>query len=74
MTIKKDFHGYSYNEASDEVHDIVAKIRGARKTENVELITGHGLIRDNIIFILRNYGLHPTIKLGNFGVIVCVVE
>jgi hypothetical protein len=65
-----DFHGWRHDDAIDEVHKIVGRIRLANKTETAEFITGYGSIRTELIRILEKYGLEPTVKLSNKGVII----
>lgn len=72
--IKADFHGYKLNEAIQCVHSMVSNVRRDFETCQCELITGHGIIRDSVIQVLKSYGLNPTIKLGNSGVVTCLVE
>lgn len=72
--IKQDFHGISLLDAQIQLHKLIDKIRLKGIPEDVELIVGHGVIRNQFIDILKLYGLTPSIQLGNSGVIVCVIE
>jgi hypothetical protein len=72
--IKADFHGYRLDEAIQCVHSLVGNVRKEFVTEECELITGHGIIRDKVLETLRGYGLYPSIKIGNSGVVKCLVE
>jgi len=42
--------------------------------QDIEFITGHGVIRNELVKLLQSYGLTPRTKLGNTGVIVCIIE
>jgi hypothetical protein len=72
--IKHDFHGNKLEDALRQADIAVGKVRQAGKTETAEFIVGHGVIRDELIQLLKAYGLNPTIKMGNSGVITVIIE
>lgn len=72
-----DFHGYSLEAAIIKAHDTVGQYRQTHRTGNpldVEFITGHGIIRHELVALLQRYGLTPRTKLGNTGCIICTIE
>ena len=73
--IRKDFHGYTVPEAGREVDSVVAHIRQNNIPQEVEFITGSGIIKDAVMDILTlDYRLDPSCRMGNSGVIVVYVE
>ncbi len=72
--ITKDYHGYTLNDALMDLSFLISTIRMKRDRKEVKLITGHGIIQTEVMNELRNYGLQPTIQLGNSGVILCMIE
>lgn len=72
--IRRDFHGLKLDQALSEVHRFVTQIRLQKKTEELQLIVGHGIIRDKVLELLTEYNLDPSIQLGNSGVIICTLE
>lgn len=76
--IKRDYHGFTLEQAMANAHDVVGfcraqALRNSRPVD-AEFITGHGIIRDELLKLLQSYGLTPNVQLGNTGVIVCVIE
>lgn len=74
VVIKKDFHGYYLDDALQEVELIIGKVRSQQKTEEVEFITGHGVIRKEIVKLLCEYGLEEHQDIGNSGIIIATIE
>lgn len=74
MTIKRDYHGWTFNDAMDDVHQIVGDVRKRKTTEYAEFITGYGIIRGELIKLLLAYGLDPAIKMANSGEIVVEIQ
>jgi hypothetical protein len=79
--IRKDYHGFKLADALQDVHETISYVRGGggwthRRTlsTDAEFIVGHGIIRTEIVDLLKSYGLNPTIQLGNAGVILCTIE
>ena len=72
--IKRDYHGWKLEDALLDIDRHVSGIRQLRDCKDLELITGHGVIQLEAMKLLHEYGLKPTIQLGNSGVIVCMVE
>ena len=69
-----DFHGVAHDDAIEEVHNIVGTIRLAERTVSVDFIVGHGSIREDLIKVLKDYKLEPTVKLNNRGVITVTIN
>jgi len=74
MNARFDYHGWKLHEALSDIERHVSAVREKRECRDVELITGHGIIQQEAIRLLKSYGLNPTIKLGNSGIIVCEIE
>lgn len=77
--ITRDYHNYTVERALRDVDEVVTEVRMNRptkySTEDAEFIVGHGKIRDAIVkFLKEEYGLSPTVQLGNSGVIICTIE
>jgi hypothetical protein len=76
--IKRDYHNFTLEQAMINAHDVIGLVRGANKKANkaqdAEFIVGHGVIRDELVNLLQSYGLKPSTKLGNTGVIICLIE
>lgn len=73
--ISKDLHGYTSPEAIREVDQTIAQVRLKQTPQEVEFITGSGIISDTVKRVLAlDYKLTPRQKLGNSGVIVVYVE
>lgn len=72
--IERDFHGWSVNDALQEVELIIGQVRKSGKTEQAEFVTGYGTIRQAINNLLEKYSLSSSYKLGNNGVIVAIIE
>lgn len=72
--IRRDYHNHTLDQAVNDVDSIVSATRMSGKVEDCELIVGHGIIRNELIFVLKTYGFAPRIQLGNSGVIVCEIE
>ncbi len=68
--IVRDYHGWSFDDAMNDVHNIISDVRMRRTTEHVEFITGYGIIRGELIKLLLAYELDPTVKMSNTGTIV----
>lgn len=69
-----DFHGWSHDDAIEEVHKIVGRIRISNNTRSVDFIVGHGTIRKDLIRVLKEYKLDPQVKLNNSGVITVQIN
>lgn len=72
--ISRDFHGWTIDEALDEVHRLVGATRMLETVAQVEFITGHGVIQKAIIEELKLQGLKPSIQLSNSGVVTVIIE
>lgn len=76
--ISIDLHGHTLEQAMTKGHDAVGQYRAASLvrgvTMEVEFITGHGIIRNELVKLLQSYGLTPRTKLGNAGCILCDIE
>jgi hypothetical protein len=79
--IRKDYHGFTLEQAMQDLHELVGYVRGGAGwafggtiSTDAEFIVGHGVIRTELLNLLRTYGLSPTIQLGNNGVILCTIE
>jgi len=72
--IKRDFHGWLVEDALQEVHNIVGESRNRSASDNAEFITGHGVIKSELIELLKQYGLTPEVQWGNSGVVVVAIE
>jgi len=72
--ISRDFHGWTIEESLNEVHRIISNIRMLGTVEQVEFITGHGIIQNAVMDELKTQGLKPAIQLSNSGVVIVVIE
>jgi len=68
-----DFHNWRHADAINEVHRVVSEVRLSNSERTVEFITGWGSIRNDLIEVLKNYGLEPHSKFGNSGIIVVTI-
>jgi len=69
-----DFHGLKTSEALLIVEQIISKVRQNKTTELVSFITGHGVIRDEVLKLLQSYNLSAKLQIGNDGVIIVMIE
>lgn len=69
-----DYHNYTLADALAHAERLVFVTRTKRRRDDVEFITGFGVIRTELINLLKNLGLSPSLKLGNEGTIVCIIE
>lgn len=69
-----DYHGVPVVDAVNDVMGIIDLHRMRKQSVEYEFIVGFGRIRDALPPLLRGYGLKPTFKLGNTGVILCLIE
>jgi DNA-nicking Smr family endonuclease len=74
MKVLIDFHGSKLVQAVQVIEDLIADVRKRSETADAELIVGHGVIRQKLLSLLKSYGLKPLLKLGNDGVIICILE
>ena len=72
--ITRDFHGWTVDEAIDEVYSLVDAARMMETEVQVELITGHGVIQGVVMKALEAHGLNPSIKMSNSGVVIVIME
>lgn len=72
--IKRDFHGWKYDDALNEVHKIVGEVRMEGKLEHAEFVTGHGVIQRDVLGTLEAYGLTASVNWSNTGVINVTIE
>lgn len=72
--IKRDFHGWTLDEALQEIHHIVGNVRKQSKVEQAQFITGNGEIKKQIIYLLKRYDLAPDNQWGNDGVVIVTIE
>ena len=71
--ITRDFHGWTVEDSINEVHRIIGNVRMLGIEEQVEFITGHGIIQNAIMGELVLQGLNPSIQLSNSGVVTVVI-
>ena len=73
--IKEDFHGWKLEEAKQAVEHIISSVRAeGGELVNAEFITGHGVIRDSLLELLKSYGLDANVSWANSGVINAIIE
>lgn len=72
--LTRDYHGFKLDEALRDADGIVASIRLRKQVQDVCFIVGHGVIRQELIKLLQNYSLTPSVKLDNAGCITCIIE
>ena len=75
--MKYDFHGYKLEQALNKAHQIIGEVRMRKSAVafvDVEFIVGHGVIRNELISLLKSYGIEAKPQLGNAGVILCHIE
>ena len=71
--IKIDFHGKPLEDALLEVEKLIDGVRLNKKTEEAEFITGHGVIKKEIVKLLEGYEIEYEIGF-NQGIIKAVIE
>ncbi len=70
-----DFHdGSTIEGAVERVHQIVGETRIAGDATEYQFITGHGVIKAQLIETLESYGIKVQEQLGNPGVIIALIE
>jgi len=69
-----DFHGMSLNEAVQKLDAIIGSLRLAGKSEDILLITGHGLIKKTFKEKLSDYEIEYREQIGNSGAIIASIE
>lgn len=69
-----DFHRWRHDEAIEELHKIIGRVRLDGKPTTIDFVVGHGSIREDLVETLKAYGLSPGVKLTNQGVITVTVE
>ena len=74
MMYKIDYHGWKTEAALQDLESVIGSIRKLRQTQQAEFITGHGIIQDEVLKLLKSYSLEPSIQLGNAGVVVVTIE
>lgn len=74
IMIEKDFHNLTLEQTRLDVDYIVGKVRMENATQEVHFITGQGNVQREVIISLEAYGIRSTLKLGNHGVVVALVE
>ena len=74
MMYKIDYHGWKTEAALQDIESVIGAIRLSGRSQQAELITGHGIIQTEVIKLLESHSLEPSIQLGNTGVVVVVIE
>lgn len=71
-----DYHGFKLEDALTNAHTIIgaARMNNNKAYQEVEFITGHGVIKQELITLLQSYGLRPSTKIGNTGCIIVTIE
>lgn len=72
--IKRDFHGYTLENALRQVEVIIGEVRTAGNTQSAEFITGHGVIQEGLLTLCEQYGLDAKISWTNSGAINVIIE
>ena len=72
--MKIDFHWKSLEQAENIIHAQVSKARCAGKVDHLELVVGHGVIKERLLEILKDYDLEPHVDVANDGQINVTVE
>lgn len=75
MIKQYDLHGFTVPEAERLIDSTVAEIRQNNTPQEVEFITGSGIIKDAVKRILTlDYRLNPRGKLSNSGIVIVYIE
>ena len=74
MMYKIDYHGWKTEAALQDIESVIGSIRKSGQSQQAELITGHGIIQDEVLKLLKSHSLEPSVQLGNSGVVVVVIE
>jgi len=69
-----DFHGWYSSEAINKVHLMIGEARASGGKQEIHFITGHGVIKQCIVEVLKVYGIPCHEKMGNSGTLVTIVE
>ena len=76
--IRRDYHGFTVKLALQDLEELITGVRmnalPTKLAKDAEFIVGHGQIRKELIQRLEFYGCAPRQKLGNQGIIVCVIQ
>lgn len=70
----KDFHGWLLDDAATEIDNLVGDIRSRGNSEQVCFITGEGKHKEQVLEMMREYGIEARTMLGNSGCVVAEVE
>jgi len=72
--IRKDFHGWTVDDTMREIDRVIGDVRMNGRSEIAEFITGRGVIKEQLMYHIREYHLNPEPKLGNDGAIVVLIQ
>lgn len=72
--ISRDYHNHTLSQAMEDVSNVIGHVRLKGERKDAEFITGRGVICEELLKVLSAHGLFPSLKLGNDGVVVCVIE
>lgn len=73
MYFDRDFHGWTVDDAIQEVELIVGRARQDDAEWQAELITGNGKIKTAVLDYLYRHDIEVHEKLGNSGVLVVIL-
>jgi len=69
-----DLHGYKLEDAIDYVENLIGKIRLSGNEEVIKIITGRGIIRNELRKYFDSQGIDHRFELGNDAVFIITVD
>lgn len=69
-----DLHGCKLEEAMDFVESVIGKIRMKGREETIQVITGRGVIRGELIKYFRKHQIEFHFEIGNDGALIVHVD
>ena len=72
--IKRDYHGYKLDEALNDFECIVNQVRMCGESEELTIVTGHGVIQKEIMSLCEKLRIHATVSWTNSGAINMFID
>ena len=69
-----DYHGKTIEDALRDAEEKISNARAAGSAVQVEFITGHGKIKQELPKLLKKYKIECAEKLGNTGALIAILE
>jgi len=72
--ISRDYHGWTLEDAENDIHNLIGYVRAKGRSTDVQFITGNGKHKEQVLAIMAGYDLRAAEQIGNSGCIVAEVE